>query len=101
MPPSIVVLEALLIGLEVEIPYIGRKFKVRLKDNVLVYDVVVETFNNKTGENSSEVMEARLDLPLDLFVRSCNSMSDRELLEIGADVALNLLNESKRHDNKS
>ena len=87
--PAVTVLEALLIGLEVEIPYLNRKFKVRMENDVLVYDVIVEKKSNESGEWDKEVMEARLDMPLDLFVRACNSMEEKDLWGIRADIALN------------
>lgn len=89
-PPALLVLDALLMGLEVELPYLSRKFKVRLEDDVLVYDVYTETWKGgkvvKTG-----TMDAYLELPLTLFIRACNDMTEIELQGLSADIALNRL----------
>ena len=79
-----------MMGLEVELPYADRKFKVRLENDRLVYEVHTETWENGKFTDSGK-MQSCLDLTLWCFMRACKDMSARELVELSADVALNRL----------
>lgn len=89
--PSLLILEALLRGLTVTVPYLGRNFALRLDKGELVYGVVVKRKSSEGKLLQQYVTNSRLRIVVDDFVAACNSMSEKDLWKIAGELAVDTI----------
>lgn len=90
--PAVVVLDALLDGLEVEIPWLESNIRCKLVNGHLCHHCHMISY-----ERGRKVREGEQWLPLDLslgeFLQACSEMSKERLVDVAAKTALNRLKE--------